>query len=162
MTSPLCTTISPPVRDRAATRVDDHDFGTEASAYLPPVVDHFVFEDGALRIGVAGSPALMVIAGDVDEATYPGLVGVLQRAAEDHGPIQVDLAGVEYCDLAGLRAIVGMTRAIGHDHIGPRSVALNGVPLHLTVVMRIVGWDSTPGLTCTSRTGDGTVSALGS
>lgn len=75
------------------------------------------------------------------------MVDVLSRASENPGPIEVNLAGLEDCDLAGLRAIVGLTGMSGHDHTGPRSVVLHGTPPHLTAVMRILGWDSTPGLT---------------
>src|ERR1022692_840395 len=147
MTSPVCTTIPPPARDRPAARAEDRDRAMAISAFLSAMGDHFVYEDGPLRISVAGSPALIVIAGDVNEVTYPGLVGALRRAAQTPGPIQVDLAELEDCDLAGLRAIVCLTGASSRVHSGVRSVVLHKVPRHLTAVMRILGWDTTPGLT---------------
>ena len=48
---------------------------------------------------------------------------------------------MEYCDLAGLRAIIRLT---GTAHA--RRVVLHDVPWRLQTVLRIVGWDSTPGL----------------
>jgi anti-anti-sigma regulatory factor len=151
MTSPGCTTISTPARDPAPTLVNDHDFAVVVGADLLLADDHFVVDRRALRITVAADPAVMVITGEVDEVTYSALVSILRSAAEDSGPILIDLAGVEYCDLAGLRMIVGMTRASGHDHTGPRSVVLRGVPPHLMAVLRIVGWDATAGLTLHER-----------
>jgi hypothetical protein len=53
---------------------------------------------------------------------------------------------VEYCDLAGLRAIVRLTEANGHDHTGRRTVMLHGLSRRMTAVLHTVGWDSTPGL----------------
>jgi anti-anti-sigma regulatory factor len=149
--APGCTTISPAARDLAPTRANDRDFAVTAGADLPLAGDHFVGDGGSLRITVAADHAVMVIAGDVDEVTYSALVGILRRAAEGSGPILIDLAGVEYCDLAGLRTIVGMTRVSGHDQADPRSVELRGVPPHLMAVLRIVGWDATAGLTLHER-----------
>lgn len=58
-----------------------------------------------------------------------------------------DLAGVEYCDLAGLRAIIRLAGSAGsHDHEGTRLV-LHEVPGYLVAVLQILGWDTTPGLT---------------
>lgn len=105
-----------------------------------------VFDDGALRITRTGSPSGLAITGDVDEFTYSGLVSALESVTGT-GKIHVDLAGVQYCDLAGLRAIIGLTRLRGYRHIRrSRRVALDEVPPQLRAVLRIVGWDTTPGL----------------
>ena len=64
------------------------------------------YDNGVLRIAQAGSPARLAISGEIDEATYPALVTSLHELAEGQPEVQVDLGGVSYCDLAGLRAIV--------------------------------------------------------
>jgi hypothetical protein len=60
------------------------------------------------------------------------------------------MGGVSYCDLAGLRAIVRVTGADdgarGSNGGDSRRVVLHEVPPQLAAVLRIVGWDSTPGL----------------
>jgi ABC-type transporter Mla MlaB component len=108
-----------------------------------------VYDDGVLRITWAGAPPVLAIAGEVDESTYPGLVGALKQAADGPGEIHISLADVAYCDLAGLRAIVLLTGNDGHGHNGDgqgRRVVLHQVPAQLQTVLRIVGWDSVPGL----------------
>ena len=102
-----------------------------------------VYDDGVLRMTLVGSPPVLVISGEIDEDTYPALV---QKLGELMGPadIHLNLAGVQYCDLAGLRAMVLLT---GASHGGrARRVVLHEVPAHLQAVLGIVGWDSTPGL----------------
>ena len=60
--------------------------------------------------------------------------------------MQLDLSAVQYCDLAGLRAMVRLTDA------GRRRVLLRGMPPQLAAVLRVLGWDTTPGLVVTSLT----------
>ena len=131
-----------------------------------------VYDDGMLRIAWVGSPPVLAIAGEIDESNYPGLLGALkevadehradehgadEHGADEHGEVHVSLAEVDYCDLAGLRAIVMLTGAhgLGHDGEGqsqngdgrhPRRVVLHEMPSQLQTVLRIVGWDSMPGL----------------
>ena len=99
---------------------------------------------GALRITEMDSPPGLIIVGEIDEDTYPALVARLNALAVSAGEIHVNLGGVEYCDLAGLRAIIQLTRA-GQDGQA-KQVVLHDVPWRLQNVLRIVGWDSTPGL----------------
>ena len=110
-----------------------------------------VYDDGVLRITSTSHPPGLAIEGEIDESTYPGLVQALQAIASGRAEIHLSLAGVSYCDLAGLRAIVGTTgaddgEASGNGHDDSRRVVLHEVPAQLITVLQIVGWDSTPGL----------------
>ena len=111
--------------------------------------DCAVYDDGVLRITNTDDPPGLAIAGEIDESTYDGLVGALGVVANGPAEVHVSLGGVSYCDLAGLRAIVCVT---GADRGGcspdgdTRRVVLHEVPPQLATVLRIVGWDSTPGL----------------
>jgi len=105
-----------------------------------------VLDDGTLRITWrSGEPPIMVLAGEVDEASYPGLVAALTGAAAHYDEIHLDLAGLGYCDLAGLRAIVRLASPGGGDT--GRPVILHKVPEQLRAVLQIIGWDAVPGLT---------------
>jgi ABC-type transporter Mla MlaB component len=112
-----------------------------------------VYDDGVLRITNTTDPPGLAIAGEIDESTYPGLLSALQRSADGRAEIHFSLGGLKYCDLAGLRAIVCATGTDTSDgsyngrHGGRRAVVLHEVPPQLVTVLRIVGWDSTPGLT---------------
>jgi ABC-type transporter Mla MlaB component len=70
-----------------------------------------------------------MITGDIDEFTYPRLTTALAGLADGDGDIHLDLAAVQYCDLAGLRALIRLSA--GHrdrpDHEG-RRVILHGLP----------------------------------
>jgi anti-anti-sigma regulatory factor len=105
-----------------------------------------VSDDGQLRITrPAGEPWLFV-AGEIDEYSYKSLIRTLASVARDPGEIHIDLADVEYCDVAGLRAFVVLATAPCRDHAGPR-VVLHHVPPLLVNVLHILGWDTTAGLT---------------
>ena len=108
-----------------------------------------VYDDGVLRITSISNPPGLTFEGEIDESTYPGLVQALQTSTKDRTEVHFSLAGVRYCDLAGLRAIVRAT-GIGEDSANGaghgRRVVLHEVPAQLIKVLRIVGWDATPGL----------------
>jgi hypothetical protein len=132
---------------------------------------HDVYNDGVLRISRRGIPPVLAIAGEVDESTYPGLAGTLKELADGlgangQGETHINLGGLTYCDLTGLRAIIGLaasagggtygggtyggtdgggTDGQGPGHCGTRLV-LHEVPAHLRTVLQVVGWDTTPGL----------------
>jgi ABC-type transporter Mla MlaB component len=113
--------------------------------------DCAVYDDGVLRITSTDDPPGLAIAGEIDESTYDGLVGALGTFAHGPAELHVSLGGVSYCDLAGLRAIVCVTgadrgAASCHGDGDTRRVVLHEVPAQLATVLRIVGWDSTPGL----------------
>ena len=112
--------------------------------------DCAVYDDGVLRITNTDDPPGLAIAGEIDESTYDGLVGALGVVANGPAEVHVSLGGVSYCDLAGLRAIVCVTGADRGGGCSPdgdtRRVVLHEVPPQLATVLRIVGWDSTPGL----------------
>lgn len=106
-----------------------------------------VYDDGVLRITSTSNPPGLALEGEIDESTYPGLVHALQTSAKDRAEVHFGLGGVRYCDLAGLRAII-RTTGIGEDNGNGRGrrVVLHEVPAQLLKVLRIVGWDATPGL----------------
>jgi len=93
---------------------------------------------GALQMATVENPPGLAIAGEIDEDTYLALVEKLGELAWDR-EIHVDLSAVQYCDLAGLRALV---RSVTTG----RKVVLHGLPVHLQTVLSILGWDRIPGL----------------
>jgi len=106
------------------------------------------YDNGVLRITETISPAGLAFTGEIDEATYPALVTSLHDIAERHHEFHLDLGGVSYCDLAGLRAIV---RLADDGNAGPvRRVRLHNVPHHMRVALAVTGWDALPGLAVAS------------
>jgi ABC-type transporter Mla MlaB component len=115
------------------------------SAFRP--AGQVIYDDGVLRLARTDHPPGLVIAGEVDEAGYPALVAAL-RAVRELAKVHVDMTQVSYCDLAGLRAIVLLADS---GPGGRRQVVLDQIPPQLLAVLRIVGWDVTPGLTIVKR-----------
>ena len=100
---------------------------------------------GEIRVTDDGQVyATLVLGGDIDEETCPALVEALSRIPRDSAGLHVDLSAVTFCDLAGLRAIVGLAEST-------TPVILHGVPGTLLTVMKILGWDQQPGLVISKR-----------
>jgi anti-anti-sigma factor len=103
-----------------------------------------VADDRVLRITMNGDGPALVLAGEIDEFSYPDLTASLAHAVTaGRGDIHIDLGGVEYCDIAGLRAMVCATGSPGAARPG-RRVVLHSVPPQLRKVLRILGWDALP------------------
>ena len=100
--------------------------------------------DDVLRITRADGGLGLVIAGEIDESTYPQLVRGL-AALNRRGDIHIDLAGVSFCDLAGLRAIVTAAEPETGDSARGH-LTLHAVPHRLRRILEILGWDDMPGV----------------
>jgi ABC-type transporter Mla MlaB component len=107
--------------------------------------------DDVLRMTPADGVPGLVIAGEIDESSYRRLVrglGVLNP----RGDVHIDLSGVEFCDLAGLRAIVCVTEADGGTDGSARGhLTLHAVPGRLLRILEILGWDEMPGVVFTDE-----------
>jgi anti-anti-sigma regulatory factor len=101
--------------------------------------------DEVLRIAKADGQPRLIIVGEVDESGYPLLLQGL-AALDRHGDVHIDLGGIEFCDLAGLRAIVCVGR-LDEDASPGRCVCLHAVPPRLRKILNILGWDDMPGIT---------------
>ncbi len=108
-----------------------------------------VYDDGVLRItripgpgpGSGGDTSReYALAGEIDESTVRGLAGKLAELAAGLDELHLDLAALDYSDLAGLRVIVQLAA------VGRRRVVLHQMPPHLRAILGIVGWDTAPGL----------------
>jgi ABC-type transporter Mla MlaB component len=100
--------------------------------------------DDALRITAANGVPGLVIAGEIDESSYPRLVHDL-AVLNPRSDVHIDLSGVEFCDLAGLRAIVCVTQSDSGDPV-PGHLTLHAVPDRLRRILQILGWDDMPGV----------------
>jgi anti-anti-sigma regulatory factor len=113
------------------------------------------FGNEIFSIAHRSDPACIILAGEFDFPSLPQLTAALLDAADGSGVLHVDLADVYFCDLAALRTIVGLGQHSGDQQPRrkARSLVLHNVPAHIEEILRIVGWDTIPGLTIdTGRT----------
>jgi ABC-type transporter Mla MlaB component len=98
-------------------------------------------------LSVSRSRQGLAVAGEIDESRFCFFAEALDALAEG-SLVHIDLAGVEYCDVAGLRLMVRLTRAddLNGDHGSARRVVPHGVASQLGALLGVLGWDRTPGL----------------
>jgi anti-anti-sigma factor len=84
--------------------------------------------------------ATAVIRGELDAATADAARAYVDQViARSSGPVEVDLAGLSFCDARGLRALVQMaTRARSSG----RQLKLAGTRPGIVKIMRITGVDA--------------------
>jgi anti-anti-sigma factor len=102
--------------------------------------------DDVLRMTQANGGLGLIIAGEIDESSYPRLMRGL-AALNTQNDVHIDLAGVDFCDLAGLRAIVCAAEPEPETGGSARGhLTLHAVPDRLRRILEILGWDDMPGV----------------
>jgi anti-anti-sigma regulatory factor len=105
------------------------------------------YDDGVLSITRMTCPAGLALTGEIDESTYAALVDALHGHTRRGATLHLDLSGLQYCDVAGLRAMVGITGS--HGPAGSERLVLHAVPPPLRTALRVLGWDALPGVSMT-------------
>ncbi len=119
------------------------EFGISRPEHAPRY-DLVELDTALLRITAGiGSPWLRV-SGDVDVSNAPELARALEAVeARITGDVHMDVARVDFIDVAGLRSITQAAR--GLDERG-RMLVLHSVSPHIDKLVRLIGWETTPGL----------------
>ncbi|MEU8267276.1 STAS domain-containing protein [Sphaerisporangium sp. NPDC049002] len=104
-----------------------------------PIVE---FGEGRLRIFWLRARQSLRLEGDVDHTTLPVLADALASATRDGGALYVDLGGVGFVDVGGLRALVAAASRLQ----GGRGLTLLSAPPYVRRLLVLTGWDHAPGL----------------
>lgn len=125
-------------------RVFDAEAIAGAVACHPRVVEiDPLHDDRRLRIIPTYAPRGLRLAGTVDTLTVGALTSTLEHATHwVTRDLHLDLAQLEFIDVAGVRAIVRAAAALDED----RRLVVTRLAPGLRKVFGIVGWDQTPGL----------------
>ncbi|HZD73311.1 MAG TPA: ANTAR domain-containing protein [Actinomycetota bacterium] len=100
------------------------------------------FTDEGLWITRRRSPYGLRVRGEVDRSNIDTLAAALAAVIPTSQDLHLDLAGLEFIDVAGIRLLVEQS---GRMPPG-RYLVLDGVAPYLRRILALVGWDRTPGL----------------
>lgn len=89
------------------------------------------------------------LAGEIDLQAHDALAAALARL-DGPGDIRLDLYDLEFCDAAGLGAMVALAERVWPDG----RVILDGVSRQLSRVLTVLHWDLRPNLDIRRRAAD--------
>src|SRR5579859_802993 len=104
-----------------------------------------VYQDKQLVITQSTRPVGLKLNGEVDASNVEAVSGVLSTTLRAHqgADVHIDLAGLEFSDVSGIRALVAAAEQLD----GSRRMILYGLPPLMSKVMDVVGWTDMPALT---------------
>ncbi|MDH2424229.1 STAS domain-containing protein [Sphaerisporangium sp. TRM90804] len=102
---------------------------------------------GSLRIPMTLHPLGMRLEGELDRGGVPAVTAALtslaRRAARGDGVFHVDLSGLDFVDVSGLRVLVAAGFGAGGGGAGVIRVA--AVSAAARRLLKLTGWDTMPG-----------------
>ena len=104
-----------------------------------------MYQDKQLVITRSSRPVGLRLNGEVDASNVEAVSSVLNTTLRAHegADVHVDLSGLEFSDVSGIRALVAAAEQVD----GGRRLILYGLPPLMTKVMDVVGWTDLPALT---------------
>lgn len=103
-----------------------------------------LYKDGRLTITWLADANGFQINGTVDVTSRSGLAAALAAAQQGIEDVHVDMSGLEFIDMEGLRLLVRAARGL----TGGRSLRLRRAPAYVRQLLQAANWDDTPGLLC--------------
>jgi anti-anti-sigma factor len=100
------------------------------------------FVDQGLRITRTRRPPGLSLSGEVDRANIATLAAALAAVVDTSEDVRLDLAELDFIDVAGLRLLKDTARRMPTGQY----LLLDGVAPYLRRILTLVGWDRTPGL----------------
>jgi len=115
-----------------------------------------VYVDRQLVIARTSSPPGLSLTGSIDyynaDAVASALTSELRTAGDlsvvlpgavtGNGDLNLDLTGLEFTDVTGIRALVRIAESAGDG----RRLVLRGLPPRIKTVIAVVGWGDLPSL----------------
>jgi anti-anti-sigma factor len=104
-----------------------------------------IYEDAILRISRQIDPPGLRLTGTIDASNSEAVAGTLLRHLNGADRYHLDLSGVLFCDIGGLRVIIQAAQQLNDG----RRLVLDGVPAHLGRVASIAEWGQYPNVVLT-------------
>lgn len=125
-------------------RITDGEDGLESGERASPRCDIVEHDTALLRIAAAADAPWLQMVGEIDVSNARDVTRAVHAARRrTAGDVHVDLAGVDFVDVAGLRALTLAARELGeHD----RMLVLHAVSPHIDKLFGLIGWGTAAGL----------------
>jgi anti-anti-sigma regulatory factor len=101
-------------------------------------VDSVLYADKQLEIR-ASPPAALKLAGEIDAWNVESVFNALTTTLSN-GDVDLDLAGLAFCDVDGIRALAKLAEKMRPD----QRLIVRGMPRQLRTVLELVGWAELP------------------
>ncbi|HSS60218.1 MAG TPA: STAS domain-containing protein [Candidatus Limnocylindrales bacterium] len=101
-----------------------------------------VYADSHLVVVRTKDPAGLRFAGEIDISNSDAVAQTMRLVLEECTRPHIDLTGLSFSDISGIRALVEIAFELGNGH----QLQLHGLPTQLQTVMRVTGWTDTPTL----------------
>lgn len=125
-------------------RITDGEGGLDSGARAEPRYDIVEHDTALLRIAASSAAPRLRMGGEIDVSNAPDVALALRAAADRMpGDLHVDLSGLEFMDVAGLRAFARVARDLS-DH--GRLLVLHAVSPHIDRLFEMIGWHTSAGL----------------
>ncbi|TMR03125.1 STAS domain-containing protein [Actinomadura soli] len=125
-------------------RITDGEDGVESGERASPGAGIVELDTALLHITASTTAARLVLSGEIDVSNAGDVARALDAAGgRSPGDVHVDLADVDFVDVAGLRAF---NLAALDLHESGRMLVLHAVSPHIDKLFATIGWHSTPGL----------------
>ena len=100
-----------------------------------------MYADKHLVVTRTVEPSGLYFAGEIDVSNSHAVAESLGNAAMDDADVHLDLTGLSFCDISGIRSLVDAaeTRQSGR-------LLLHGLPDLLQKVLKVTGWSDLPNL----------------
>jgi anti-anti-sigma factor len=101
-----------------------------------------VYVDKQLVVMRTGKPLGLRFSGEIDITNSHAVGRSLAIAFPEDGHPHLDLTGLIFCDISGIRALVDAAESLGPN----RRLMIHGLPQQIENVIRVTGWSERPSL----------------
>ncbi|MEV0908018.1 STAS domain-containing protein [Streptomyces hokutonensis] len=109
-----------------------------------PTLEHLLGDGPFLRVVRTICPPGLRLEGEIDLCSQGLLAAALHQAVQfDSGDLHVDLTGVTFIDVGGIRTMTTAAKTLSRDG---RRLLLHATPSETRKVIHLLGWETTPGL----------------
>ncbi|MFG2366713.1 STAS domain-containing protein [Streptomyces mirabilis] len=109
-----------------------------------PTLERLLRDDPLLRVISTTCPSGLRFEGEIDLCSRELLAAALDEAVRfGSGDLHVDLTHITFIDVAGIRIMTTVAKTLSLDG---RRLLLHATPPGAHRVIRLMGWETTPGL----------------